>query len=60
VTTVGGWAAWPLGHGFSLEATLELANFYMRRQESRSVIEGDAPRSGVLTYRGGLGVGYRY
>jgi hypothetical protein len=60
VTTVGGWAAWPLGRGFSLEATLELANFYMRRQESRSVIEGDAPRSGVLTYRGGLGLGYRY
>ena len=22
VTTVGGWAAWPLGHGFSLEAVL--------------------------------------
>ena len=60
VTTVGGWAAWPIGRGFSLEATLELANFYLRRQESRSVIEGDAPRSGVLTYRGGLGVGYRY
>jgi hypothetical protein len=60
VSTVGGWAAWPIGRGFLLEASLELANFYMRRQESRSLIEGDAPRSGVLTYRGGLGVGYRY
>jgi hypothetical protein len=60
VTTVGGWSALPLGHGFSLEASLELANFYLRRQESRSVLEGNAARAGVLTYRGGLGLGYRY
>jgi hypothetical protein len=60
VTTVGGWTAWPIGRGFSLEATLELANFYLRRQESRTLFEAEAPRSGVLTYRGGLGLGYRY
>jgi hypothetical protein len=60
VTTVGGWAAWPLGAGFSLEASLELANFYLRRQSGTENIDDRAPRAGTLTYRGGLGVGWRY
>ncbi|HEY0706371.1 MAG TPA: caspase family protein [Polyangia bacterium] len=60
VTTVGAWSAYPLGRGFAIEATAELANFYLRRQESRSGIEPNAGRSGVLTYRAGLGLGYRY
>jgi hypothetical protein len=60
VTTVGSWAAFPLGRGFLLEGSLELANFYLQRQESRSVLEANAARAGVLTYRGGLGIGYRY
>jgi Caspase domain len=60
VTTVGSWVAWPIGRGFALEATLELANFYLRRQESRTEVNPNASRSGVLTYRGGLGIGYRY
>jgi hypothetical protein len=60
LTTVGAWAAYPLGRGFSLEATGELASFYLRRQESRNGIDPKASRSGVLTYRAGLGLGYRY
>jgi hypothetical protein len=60
VTTVGGWAAWPLGGGFSLEASLELANFYLRRQTDTQNIDERAPRAGTLTYRGGFGVGWRY
>ncbi len=60
ITTVGGWASWPLGRGFTLEASLELANFYMRRQDSRVGVQGNAARSGALTYRSGFGVGYRY
>jgi hypothetical protein len=60
ITTVGGWAAWPLGRGFSLEASLELANFYLRRQGETTKLDEDAPRTGTLTYRAGLGVGYRY
>ncbi|HEY0715879.1 MAG TPA: caspase family protein [Polyangia bacterium] len=60
LTTVGAWGSYPLGRGFSLESTVELANFYLRRQESRSGIEPRASRSGVLTYRAGLGLGYRY
>ena len=60
VTTVGGWAAWPLGGGFSLEASLELANFYLRRQTDTQNIDDRAPRAGTLTYRGGFGVGWRY
>ena len=60
VTTVGGWAAWPLGGGFSLEASLELANFYLRRQTGTTTVEDQAPRAGTLTYRSGLGLGWRY
>ena len=60
ITTVGGWAAWPLGAGFSLEASLELANFYLRRQAGKDGIDERAPRAGTLTYRGGFGVGWRY
>ncbi len=60
VTTVGGFASWPIGRGFSVEAIVELANFYLRRQQRTSGVDAEAPRSGVLTYRGGLGLGYRY
>jgi hypothetical protein len=60
ITTVGGWAAWPLGRGFTLEASLELANFYLRRQDSRIGVQANAARSGTLTYRSGAGLGYRY
>ena len=60
ITTVGGWASWPLGRGFTLEASLELANFYLRRQDSRVGVQPNAARSGTLTYRSGFGLGYRY
>jgi hypothetical protein len=60
ITTVGGWALYPLGRGFALEATLELANFYARRQEGVQTFDARAPRLGVLTYRAGVGLGYRY
>jgi hypothetical protein len=60
ITTVGSWVAYPLGRGFSLEASLELANFYLRRQSSTASVQADAATSGTLTYRGGLGLGYRY
>jgi hypothetical protein len=60
ITTVGGWAAWPLGRGFALEASLELANFYLRRQDSPVRLQSGAARSGTLTYRNAFGLGYRY
>jgi hypothetical protein len=60
ITTLGGWASWPLGRGFTLEGSVELANFYLRKQESTAVKEPGAPRTGTLTYRTGLGLGYRY
>ncbi len=60
ITTVGGWIAYPIGRGFTLEASLELANFYLRRQESRVEVQSNAAPSGTLTYRGGFGLGYRY
>jgi hypothetical protein len=55
---MGGWALWPLGRGFALEGALEVANYYLRRQLEG--VEGTAPRLGSLTWRAGLGVGYRY
>ena len=60
ITTIGGWASVPIGYGFSLEASLELANFYLRRQTSSTRLDTEAGRAGTLTYRGGLGLGYRY
>jgi hypothetical protein len=60
VTSVGGWAAVPLGRGFAVELFTELANFYLRRQQSRETLDRDAPRFGTLTYRTGIGVGYRH
>ena len=60
ITTVGGWASWPLGGGFALEASLELANFYLRRQTGTESVDRRAPRAGTLTYRGGFGLGWRY
>jgi hypothetical protein len=59
VTTVGAWLLAPLGRGFNLEGTVELANFYARRQEV-AVAGASAQTLGTLTYRLGLGVGYRY
>ena len=45
ITTVGGWASWPLGGGFALEASLELANFYLRRQTDTESASTAAPRA---------------
>jgi hypothetical protein len=59
VTTVGVWLLAPLGRGFNLEGTAELANFYARRQESATAA-GSPQALGTLTYRLGLGLGYRY
>jgi hypothetical protein len=60
ITTVGAWLLAPLGRGFALEGTLELVNFYARRQPSNDDLQLDPARLGALTYRVGLGVGYRY
>jgi Caspase domain len=60
LTTVGVWVLAPLGRGFALEATGELANFYARRQRDTHVPETDPPPLGALTYRAGLALGYRY
>jgi hypothetical protein len=60
ITTVGTWLLFPLGRGFAVEGTLELANFYSRRQQELQRINFGAPRLGALTYRTSLGVGYRY
>jgi hypothetical protein len=60
LTTVGAWLLAPLGRGFALEGTLELVNFYARRQPSNEDLELNPQRLGALTYRVGLGVGYRY
>jgi hypothetical protein len=60
ITTVGTWLLVPLGRGFALEGTVELANFYSRRQQDPTKVDSAAPRLGVLTYRTSLGLGYRY
>jgi hypothetical protein len=60
VTTLGAWASWSLGRGFLLEATAELANFYVRRQLKSDDLDPQAAVSGTLTYRASLGLGYRY
>ena len=60
ITTVGAWLLFPLGRGFALEGTLELANFYSRRQQELKDVNFSAPRLGVQTYRASLGIGYRY
>ena len=60
ITTVGGWSAFALGGGFTIEASLELAIFYLRRQSGTGSPDASAPRTGTLTYRTGLGIGYRY
>ncbi len=60
VTTIGAWAAWSLGRGFLIEATAELANFYLRRQQKADGFDAQAELSGALTARASVGVGYRY
>jgi hypothetical protein len=60
ITSVGTWLLFPLGRGFALEGTVELANFYSRRQQDPTKLDSRAPRLGVLTYRTSLGLGYRY
>jgi hypothetical protein len=60
ITTVGTWLLFPLGRGFAVEGTVELANFYSRRQQDPTKLDSQAPRLGVLTYRTSLGLGYRY
>jgi hypothetical protein len=57
VTTVGLWSAVPVGRGFSVEANAELATFYLGRQDA---VGGTDLRTGTVTYRLGLGIGYRY
>ncbi len=60
ITTVGAWGSWPLGRGFTVEATAEIANYFLRRQKETQDLATDAERLGALTWRGGLGLGYRY
>jgi hypothetical protein len=60
ITSVGTWLLLPLARGFTVEGTLELANFYSRRQQELTKVDFGAPRLGVLTYRTSLGLGYRY
>jgi hypothetical protein len=60
ITTVGAWVLFPLGRGFALEGTVELANFFSRRQQELKEINFGAPRLGIQTYRTSLGIGYRY
>jgi hypothetical protein len=60
ITTVGTWLLFPLGRGFAIEGTVELANFYSRHQQNPQRKDENAPRYGTLTYRAGLGIGYRY
>jgi hypothetical protein len=60
LTSVGAWVGLPLGGGASLEATLELVSYYLGKQSSPQDEAGAAARSGSLTYRAGLGLGYRY
>lgn len=56
VSGLGAWAGYPLPAGFSAEAWVQAANFYLRR-----LGEADAaPRLGTFTWRAGAGVGYRY
>lgn len=60
ITTVGAWSMTPLGRGFMLEGSLELANFYLRQQQDTRGTVLDAPRTGTLTWRAAVGLGYRY
>jgi uncharacterized caspase-like protein len=60
ITGVGGWAGWSLGRGFALESSLELANFYLSRQQDKGALSPQGEISGSLTYRAVLGLGYRY
>jgi hypothetical protein len=60
ITTVGGWGGFAIGRGFAIELSLELASFYLRRQSGTAGPDDGAPRVGTLTYRTGLGIGYRY
>ena len=60
ISTVGVLGAVPIGRGFSLEMSMEAANFYLPRQQKRDTFEGQAQIGGTLTYRANLGVGWRY
>jgi hypothetical protein len=60
VTTLGGRAMVGLGRGFAIEGGIELANFYLRRQQATSEVQTGARLAGSLTYRATLGLGYRY
>jgi hypothetical protein len=57
VTAVGGWASYPVGRGFTLEASVELMNLYLRRQQGREGNEADAPAYGTRRYRTSRSVG---
>lgn len=60
LTSVGAWVGVALGRGASLEASLELVSFYLGKQGGSGASDGTAARAGSLTYRAGLGLGYRY
>jgi hypothetical protein len=60
ITTVGAWLLFPLGRGFAIEGNVELANFYTRHQDNPQIVLKEGRRYGTLTYRAGLGIGYRY
>jgi Caspase domain len=50
----------PIGEGFAVESSSELATFQMSRQDGTRAPETATIRSGTITYRLGLGLGYRY
>ncbi len=60
VSTLGVLGSVPLGRGFSVEMSVEAANFYLPRQQKRDGFEGQSQIGGTLTYRAGLGLGWRY
>jgi hypothetical protein len=62
LTSVGGWASYALGHRFTLDAGVEMTNFYLRHLQSATDAPATTttPRFGVLTYRATVGLSYRY
>jgi len=60
VSALGGHLSWPFGYGLSVEGLAELATFYLPRQTDTTQTGESALRTGTVTYRVGLGVGYRY
>lgn len=59
-SSIGMQVTVPIGEGFAVESSTELATFQMSRQDNTRTPETAAIRSGTITYRLGLGLGYRY